>query len=687
MYVRSIFPLLAVFFATCLSLVSCDELNIGFQASINVSQIQITNNDDRQYSGLNTTSFENATNAFNITSVRQSASYSTFIVPVTISRVAPSDIQSLTLRLLTRLYEYDEDEGQQELEVYQERVDLDGQDTYDVITAFNISTEYLDTIAYNFRAQLDLDDDIGSGFIQTITGAAVLSYNSTYGIWTTAEPAVFGQQENEVIHAEYETELTLSSEPPIDTTLETIITDQDPDLPEDASDETIVNPPKEDSNVTMPSPPIDKHKPTPKPDEDHCKHPRSWKRNNDDSWKEAPQSTPCPTYTPPPPCPSGLKHAPIYARQVTDPVTRLQLTLTYGSLAGPAPEPAPVRQLSVTAFGIINNKVVTAIGKTNNQGFVSFAFPSSGNLIVYRVTVSLDAEKYRVSTSKDGGKTFLFWRRSSSTVSWEVPAGGTSSFSYRFKSKANNDVFRVHDRFLTIWVFAKTNVHAFSAKLPAIFFPGNTGPSLFFPAATIAGAYINIHPDKATATSTHAHEFGHWQHYLIRNTAALDSGSQSVGHGFCQPGITSKTLTLKEGYATAFGLTALWKSPFQQGKGTAYCFFPTSPKCVEIENYDCDKIPLADRDGSLDEGRVAAILRDLIDVAGDDSAGDDGRGVSGFSDAAYISRRAVLYDPIRKNPKSMEEYWENFKALPFLNQAQIEAARDVFQYQYIQVEV
>jgi hypothetical protein len=37
---------------------------------------------------------------------------------------------------------------------------------------------------------------------------------------------------------------------------------------------------------------------------------------------------------------------------------------------------------------------------------------------------------------------------------------------------------------------------------------------------------------------------------------------------------------------------------------------------------------------------------------------DLGRGVTGFSDAlSGLSRRKVLYDPMRSNPTSMEEYW------------------------------
>lgn len=411
MYFSSIFPFLAVFFATCFPLVSSDELNLGFQASINIDQIQIYNEYDEQQGAGNSTSTGNATVAPGANLIRLSSSYSTFIVPVTITRIA-SDIQSLTLKLFTRLYDYDEDEGQQDTQVYQQQVYLDGQNIYDAITAFNISTESIDTVVYYFRAELEIDEGIIGGLpTQTLSGAAVLSYNSTFETWTKSAPSDFAHQENEVLHAEFETELALSSQPPIDTTSETIITDQDPDLPEDPSDETIVNPPKEDSNTTTPSAPVDKHTPTPKPD-DRCKHPYSWKRNNDGQWKENSESTPCPTSTPPPspppPCPSGPEYAPIHARQTTGPVTRLQLTLTYGSLSGPKPEPAPVRQLTVTAFGIINNKKVTAIGKTNNNGFVSFAFPSNGNLLVNKLSVSLDAEKYRVSTSKDGGKTFLF---------------------------------------------------------------------------------------------------------------------------------------------------------------------------------------------------------------------------------------------------------------------------------------
>jgi hypothetical protein len=669
----SVSTLLAILWLALLNLVTADDGNIAFQATINVTGITITN----------------AYADYAATALRAPDPEFTFVVPVTISRFT-SSAEVVGLTVLARPYDYDEDSPPEEFVVFEESVYVYGLPVYDVFTAFNITTITSDTPpVYNFRAMITVERDSDR---QTIDGVAVVSFNTTTRTWTPSEVSSFAHQENEVIHAEHDTELAQASEEPIDTSVETVIADQDPDLPEDPGDDVVVEPPAED---VVPGTKPDPTKPDPtKPDPTkpgdnttipcccpppeppkHCRdfhtwrrhndgkpwkeepsECKSWKRNNDGKpWKQEPDHPACP------PCP--LRYDSIHARQSPDRTT-LDVKLFYG----PASAPVPIRQLKVTVFGIAGNKKISAIGKTDNSGSARLRFPAlaDGPLQIYRLSVSLDAEKFRVSTSNDGGKTFLFWRWRSVPLEWEIDTAGTGQFSYRFMNKASNDVFHVQDRMLNSWIFAKTKVHNFKDKLPHVYFPGNVAANSFKPAATVAGTWINVHPDKATATSPLAHEYGHWFHYLTRGGATLESGPDGVNHGFCQPGITSTISALKEGYATAFGISSLWKSKFQQttpagGVGTAYCFYPfpaAGSQCREIENYDCDAIPLADRDLSVDEGRVAATLRDLIDLADDDSGTDDGKGVSGFSDAlSGITRRKVLYDPLRKNPKSMEEYW------------------------------
>lgn len=228
MYFNSVFPILAVFFSACVSLVFCDEsnTNVGFRVSINFRQIQVY---DEYGHPQNSTNPEDAMVASGTNSTRPSSSYSTFFVPVTITRIS-TDINSLTLRLSTRRYDYDEYNDQQETEVYQQLVNMEGQTTHDTITTFNISTESIGDVVYSLCARLDIDGSIEGGRdIQTISDAAVLSYNSSSETWTTADPADFAHQDNEVVHAEYASALAYPSQAPIDTTSDTIITDQEPD--------------------------------------------------------------------------------------------------------------------------------------------------------------------------------------------------------------------------------------------------------------------------------------------------------------------------------------------------------------------------------------------------------------------------------------------------------------------------
>lgn len=496
--------------------------------------------------------------------------------------------------------------------------------------------------------------------------------------------------------------MSLVSIVPIDTTLDTIIRGQLPDLPDETGGVVVIinNPPVEPpANKTGPPdgkpppptcvpvkqwkrnnngrpwnphsttlPPCSETSPVAPPPT--CVPVKQWKRNNDGKpWNPSSNTLPpCPETSPvaPPPCPSGLQHSPIHARQFSGGVTTLQVILTYG----PSTAPVPIKQLQVTAFAIYDNEVISALGKTDNDGFVVLQFPveSGSNLLLYRLSVSMDADKYRISTSPDLSQTFLFWRLDSIPLSFEFGAGLTltaPTFRYRFMNKATNDILNVQDRTLNSWVFAKTYVAFFNgegSKLNAVWFPGNTTNEYF---SNDARSFINIHPDHATYTSAQAHEYGHWFHYLARQRKNI-AYPDVTDHFFCDPGPpNAPILALTEGFATAFGLSSLWQSRFQETSGTgttgttgtAFRFIGPPVSFREIEQYDCPAIPEASRNLSTDEGRVAAALRDLIDANADDNGSDPARGRGGLTDRTNILRRKVLYDPMVNNPANMEEYW------------------------------
>ena len=219
--------------------------------------------------------------------------------------------------------------------------------------------------------------------------------------------------------------------------------------------------------------------------------------------------------------------------------------------------------------------------------------------------------------------------------------------AYRYKSKGNTDILNVQDRMLNSWVYAKTKVYRFAAKLPNVWYPGDPGlPTLANPDRVPANyfsngypsEFISVRPDQAKATTAMAHEYGHWFHYLARKKQAIDYKLAERTHSFCETSKpNSPTVSFTEGYATAFGLSSLFQSRSKESTGTGYCWFPfnpAAPNCLEIENYSCTA-----RDLSTDEGRVAAALRDLIDTANDDNGGDADRGDAGFSDTLSLPRR------------------------------------------------
>jgi hypothetical protein len=665
---------------THLSLVLSNDLNVGFEASIDITGIDIFPAESVAFvAGPSTVDY-------------------TFIVPVTINRLG-SSLEALTVRLFTQLYDYDEDGAPTEAQVYSEDIYMNERSTYNVYASFNATTNVTASIVYSLRAQVDVADNSlgGTAYVATISGAAVTSYNATSGQWSAYQPSDYAHEQNVMITAQYEGEMATLFEPPIDTTNETVIINPDPDLPEEEDPNvTTPNPPVEGvtGGGNTPIPPCEPYTPPPTPlpchgevkPGDPCEHYKSWRRNNvGKPWKgpeycEKPWKTrdndktpwidtkPCTTSatprppsscTPPhpPACSFTSKHPAVYQRQSTARGI-LQLTVNYGT----ANEPVPVRQLPVTAFGLINNeRKYAAVSKTNNDGFAALQFPLNPGetVVVYRVSVLLDTEKFRVSTSNDNGTSFLIHRLNSIDLEVQVPEGRTE-YTYRFMNKATNDILNVQDRMLTYWIFAKTKVANFRAKLGAVWFPGIAAANSFNARATLDVSFINVHPEKAKATTPLAHEYGHWFHYLARKQQYLNTTYATKSHNFCQQDTAnSAAVAVSEGYATAFGLSALWQSKFQEANGTGYCFFPfnaASPNCCEIEQYDCDSGP-ASRDLSIDEGRVAALLRDLIDAGADDNENDDGRGVNGFSDNANLVRARVLFDPMRGNPASMQEYW------------------------------
>ena len=670
---------LVTFWIHLSSVLSIDP-NVGFEASINITGIDV---------------FPTETIAF--VAGPSTIDY-TFTVPVIITRLG-SSLESLTVRLFTQLYDYDEDDVPNEVQVYSENIYMNERSTYDVYASFNATTNVTAAIVYSLRAQIDVAGNLlgGTAYVATISGAAVTSYNATSGRWTAYQPSDYAHEQNVMITSQYEEEMATLYEPPIDTSQETVIINPDPDLPEE-----------EDPNVTTPEPPVEGgngrcnttvppcERYTPPPTLSHChreakatascQHYKSWKRNNggtpwngpeycEKPWKKrnngkkpgsdtklcttsaVPRPSSSCNSSLPPACSPSSKDPEVQKRQLTERGI-LQLTVNYGT----ADEPVPVRQLPVTAFGLINNeRRYAAVGKTDNNGFAALQFPINPGetVVVYRVSVLLDLEKFRVSTSNDNGASFLIHRLNSVDLEITVPEGRTE-YTYRFMNKATNDILNVQDRMLTYWIFAKTKVANFRAKLGAVWFPGRAAANSFNSRATLEVSFINVHPEKAKATTPLAHEYGHWFHYLARKQQYLNTTYTTESHGFCQQdSANSAAVAVSEGYATAFGLSALWQSKFQEANGTGYCFFPfntASPNCREIEKYDCDSGP-ASRDLSIDEGRVAALLRDLIDAGVDENENDDGRGVDGFSDNANLVRARVFFDPMRSNPASMQEYW------------------------------
>lgn len=657
----SLLGTLVLFLSALLPATLATPPNPGITAYIDPASVTITPTNGRL---INDTPPTNATNVNDTAQLSQlvrlthSIEYA-FQVPISLSRGASLDMTP-TVSVLIQPYDGDEDVQvslQEEVTVYQDFIDFDGQSDTSIIARFNFSVSARNTTVFVLRAVVN---STVTGFGRT-DGYIVTAHDVQSSTWTSTFRSEYDAQVNDAITAEFDS-LDANSEPGEDTTSETVIDDPPGELPGDDGTTTGTTDGSGDgtgnSTTTCPCA-TEKHKPTYKTKE------KSWPHHPHSKPNESPCTTPTPTPTPSPPCETG-KDKWYHPRQAKA-ASNLILTLTFGL---DAKSSTPIRQLPVYAWGTPSNggKAIKATGKTNNQGraVLRWNLPPGVSVTVGRLYVQLNAEGHRITSSTDK-QTFKTITLNTVKTNYVVNSGDTVDKTFRWVKPINIEYFNVHERALTVHVWVKSNIRRFYSnvkdkifeKIP-IWYPGETTEkknSYFTPYPT---PFLSIYPGEAKYTTTIGHEMGHWIHYLARKKQQLNAGGY---HTFCNYTVPeSEALAMTEGYATALAILAFRGSKYAPGDGTSYCWSPSdAPKalwdCRGIENYDCSAIAEADRNLSTDEGRVAAAILDLADFLVDDNLGITALGVNGKTDNSNLRLSRVLYWPMRNNPASMQEYW------------------------------
>lgn len=703
-------PSLALLLGTVLTPALATPANVGASAFIDPAGVIITpldgpfGNTTMPETGIpandtvpaNNTVPTNDTVPTNITQLIRAADsieYA-FVVPINIFKGAsPDDFAIVNVYL----QEYDGDEtvdvSQQEYFVYQDFVYFDGQYSSFRTARFNCTVSSTNNTVLSLRAQVVTETmstfSAGSAYI-------VASHNASTGMWLSETPETYEAQVNEVITAEF-VALDAQSDPGEDTTSETVIDDQDPDLPAIDSIGIDVNstlPGSQNTtlpgggnttlpgggNTTLPGGgdggdshngstttpcKTKKHKPTLWMGMPEHPDPKPWVHHPHSKPKDLWDTKPCtttPLPTPSPPCETDkdkYEEHWRYARQAKS-TSILPIRLSFGANDSVT---IPIRQLPVYAYGQPSNggKAIKATGKTNNRGevFLRWKLAAGQSVTVSKVYVTLDGEAHRIVTKSKDKTKFLTRYIYTTKVNYKVSAGQTSDVQlYRFKAAVIHEYLNLHERVRAVHYYAKTQMANFKKDKIAVWYPGqNTddGTSFFQEANP---PFISIAPNNAKNTTTIAHEYGHWFHYLVRGKKELVWGGS---HSFCNATVPeSKTLAFGEGFATAFAIVSMRNSPYKPGTGTGYCWSASddpNPPCLDIEEYYCSAIPLADRDLSTDEGRVAAALVDLVDSTVDNTFGLDPYGVANKTDNSNLPAVKVLVRPMVKNPGNMEQYW------------------------------
>lgn len=242
---------------------------------------------------------------------------------------------------------------------------------------------------------------------------------------------------------------------------------------------------------------------------------------------------------------------------------------------------------------------------------------------------------------------------------WRVSAGEIINMEAHYEWSEYNKGLAVADAYRYITDFMHTQVVQGDVEQVAVWFPSTDTRTAFF---STRGKipHLNIPAIDGSSPSVLAHEYGHYAHYLARNKKFFGGGGD---HSFCGGPAYNEDTAFSEGYATAFGQTAIDETPLDD-PGSPYMTYidrygsPPPFATSNVEDFSC-----SERTMSKQEGRVGAALFDLVDRFLDkfpQFSDNLGRVEVGFNPQLLNARfrpRFIFWLLLQNNPLSIEAYW------------------------------
>lgn len=395
-------------------------------------------------------------------------------------------------------------------------------------------------------------------------------------------------------------------------------------------------------------------------------------------------TTVCPTPTPPPPppCPENEKelHARLAERQAP-PLNKAYVNAKI-QYRNREKKILPVRGLRIEADVDVYQGTAFSRKRTSSiwtnlkgEGTFTFSIREGERLEVHRLTTTLkrDGRWLIGTTTNEASFTTRLLDLRLNNVPWFVEAGetksytSTHSFSTEFQALWVADTIKVLTDYAASKIFLKGEQWLLNIWFPSKKKPDATGilAGAFFRGQG-ANSFINLPQEEAWNPTVLGHEYGHYIQFNSRSGRTM-AGQSPDPHYTCKPGTPnpSNELSFKEGYATAFGLTALDQTHLQEGYlvSRQKSKLGKLGKAVSLEKFECsDQILLNN------EGRVGAAFLDLVDRELDTfstTTSDFGFIRSGFKgedlnirfDPRYIFYGLMRYPPFRALPDNMKFYW------------------------------
>jgi hypothetical protein len=352
------------------------------------------------------------------------------------------------------------------------------------------------------------------------------------------------------------------------------------------------------------------------------------------------------------PCPMNQTEVQNRRSRRAVPNATYKLRFLFGSGAGEPIESLPVT--IVAKVGGVTNKV-RAVCNANGEITFAFRLSKGQKATISALYIEVTTLRWRVARSSNGEtfKTAVI----NFTHATSISASAKISKTLKVQQKANNEVFQIAKTLRRLATFTKNSVSSLNHQQLTLWYPGDTESVSHFSTTDNNLPFISLELSDAADGDVLAHEYGHFVHWLARGKINYIGGGGS--HSYCRAS-TRPGLAFQEGYATAFGLSAL--SSYKPQTKSIYC---DDDDCFDFGDIRCSEYILdepSSRFLSEQEVRVGAAIYDLFDSTNDgilQSTSDTELGRAGLGDRMRMKTQNMFWNVIKRDPtmNNIEQYW------------------------------